>query len=87
MARGEDLRISRFVGHRAQLFFEEAWGQRLDVPDADLGTGMTAEEVTELSARIDLDGLRAYGAQLEGRTRSIVEDLHPKDLDAVNDPA
>jgi hypothetical protein len=61
--------------------------ERLNVPDADLGTGMTAEEVAELSARMDLDGLRAYWAQLEQRTRSIVRDLHPEDLDAVNDPA
>ena len=87
MARGEDIGIGRFVGHRPQLFFEEAWGERLNMPEADLGTGMTAEEVTELSARIDLDGLRAYWAQLERRTRSIVGDLRPKDLDAVNDPA
>jgi hypothetical protein len=87
MARGEDLGVSRFVGHRPQLFFEEAWGERLNVPDADLGTGMTAEEVAQLSARIDLDGLRAYWAGLEHRTRAIVSGLHPEDLDAVNDPA
>ena len=86
IARGEDLGVSRFVGHRPQLFFEEEWGQRLNVPDADLGTGMSAEEVAELSARIDLDELRAYWAQLEPRTRSIVRDLHSDDLDAVNDP-
>lgn len=85
IARGEDLGVSRFVGHRPQLFFEEGWGQRLNVPDADLGTGMTAEEVAGLSARIDLDGLRAYWALLERRTRSIVGDLLPEDLDAVND--
>ena len=86
IARGEDLGVSRFVGHRPQLFFEEEWGQRLNVPDADLGTGMTAGEAAELSAKIDLDGLRAYWARLERRTRSIVGDLHPEDLDAVNDP-
>jgi hypothetical protein len=48
---------------------------------------MTPAEVAELSARIDLDGLRADWAALERRTCSIVSDLHPEDLDAVNDPA
>ncbi len=26
IARGEDIGVSRFVGHRPQLFFEEGWG-------------------------------------------------------------
>ncbi len=39
-----------------------------------------------LSARIDLEGLRAYWGLLEQRTRSIVRDLGPEDLDAVNAP-
>ena len=86
-ARGEDAGISRFVAHRPQLFFEEAWGQRLNVPEPDLGTGMTAAEVADLSARVDLAALRTYWDALEQRTRAIVESLRPEDLDIVNDPA
>jgi hypothetical protein len=86
-ARGEDIGVSRFVAHRPQLFFEEAWGQRLNVPEPDLGTGMTAAEVADLSARVDLAALRTYWDALEQRTRAIVERLRPEDLDAVNTPA
>ena len=85
MARAEDLGVSRFVGHRAQLFFEGEWGKRLNVPEADVGTGMTAAEVAELSKRIDLGCLCAYWAQVARHTRSIVETLRPEDLDFVND--
>jgi hypothetical protein len=85
-ARGEDIGVSRFVAHRPQLFFEEAWGQRLNVPESDLGTGMTAAEVADLSARVDLTALRTYWDALERRTRAIVESLCPEDLDVVNTP-
>src|SRR5262245_32153976 len=86
-ARGEDIGVSRFVAQRPQLFFEEAWGQRLNVPEPDLGTGMTAAEVADVSARVDLAALRAYWEALERRTRAIVEGLRPEDLDVVNAPA
>lgn len=86
MCRGEDIAISRFVAHRAQLFFEEGWGERLNVSDPDLGVGMTAAEVADLSSKIDLDALRAYWTALERRTGGIIDQLSPKDLDEVNDP-
>jgi hypothetical protein len=87
MARTEDLGLSRFIGHREQLFFEGGWGERLNVPETDIGTGMTAAEVTELSARVDLGGLRAYWAEVARRTCSIIGGVRPEDLDAVNEPA
>ena len=87
IARAEDIGVSRFIAHRPQLFFEEAWGQRLNVPEPDLGTGMTAAEVADLSARVDLAALRTYWDALEQRTLAIVESLRPEDLDVVNAPA
>ena len=87
MARAEDIALSRFVAHRPQLFFEEAWAERLNVPFPDFGVGMTADEVADLSARIDLKALRAYWAAVEHCTESIVEELHPRDLDEDNSPA
>jgi len=87
IARTEDLGVSRFISHREQLFFEGQWGERLNVPETDIGTGMTATEVAELSARIDVGGLRAYLAEVVRRTHSIVGGLRPEDLDEVNDPA
>ena len=87
MARTEDIGMNRFVGHRPQLFFEEAWAERLNVPFPDFGVGMTADEVTDLSSRINLDALRAYWAAVDQRTQSIIEGLRPQDLDEDNSPA
>ena len=87
IARAEDIGVNRFIAHRPQLFFEEGWGKRLNVPEPDLGTGMTAAEVADLSARVDLAALRTYWDALEQRTRAIVERLRPQDLDVMNDPA
>ena len=53
MARTENIAVNRFVGRRPQLFFEEAWAERLKVPYPDFGVGMTADEVADLSARIN----------------------------------
>ena len=87
MARTEDIAVNRFVGHCPQLFFEESWAERLNVPYPDFGIGMTADEVADLSARISLDALRAYWAAVGQRTQSIVEKLRPQDLDEENSPA
>lgn len=87
MARAEDVGVSRFVGRRPQLFFEEGWGPRLGAPEPDIGTGMTAAEVADLSARIDLAALRAYWETLERRTRALVNTLRPEDLDVAHDEA
>jgi hypothetical protein len=48
---------------------------------------MTADEVADLSARIDLEALRDYWAAVGHRTLSVVERLRPQDLDADNSPA
>lgn len=85
VARGEDIAVNRFVAHRSQLFFEEAWAERLNVPRFDFGVGMTGDEVGELSARVNLPALIAYWIAVEKRTRSIVEKLSPENLDEVND--
>lgn len=87
IARGEDIALSRFVARRPQLFFEERWAERLRVPETDLGVGMTPEEVTDLSARINFAALRDYWDALGRRTRSIVAGLDPEALDEDNDPA
>jgi hypothetical protein len=50
------------------------------------GASPTASEVADLSGRVDLDALRAYWGAIEERSRVIVAQLRPPDLDVVNDP-
>jgi hypothetical protein len=43
-----------------QLLTRDGWEAKLGIARRDIGTGMTDEEVAELSARIDLGALRGY---------------------------
>ena len=69
MARVEDIGINRFVTDGEQVFDGGDWSARLGVSRRDLGTGMTPDEVLELSARIDVPALHAYWDAVEERTR------------------
>ena len=85
MARAEDIALNRFVAQRPQIFFEEGWAKQLNVPCTDFGVGMTSLEVSELSARVNLEALKVYWSTVEQRTRSVVAKLSPENLDEVND--
>lgn len=60
---------------------------RLHVPLRECGTGMTDDEVTDRSARVDLAALRAYWTAAGEGTLAVVHTLHPEGLDEVLDPA
>jgi hypothetical protein len=85
MARVEDVGINRFVSDGQQVFDSGDWGQRLGVIRRDFGTGMTPDEVLDLSARIDVPALHAYWDSVEERTVAVVSGLHPEDLDTILD--
>ncbi|MFN8557984.1 MAG: DinB family protein [Dehalococcoidia bacterium] len=87
MARIEDVAVSRFVAGRPQLFDAGGWSARLGAPRRDVGTSMTAEEVDELSAKVDLMALRAYWGAVGERTHDLVQRLSAADLDEVNQAA
>jgi hypothetical protein len=87
MARAEDFGVQRLVGHRPQIFDQEGWTARLRVPLRHCGTSMTDDEVTDLSARIDLAALQDYWAAVGRGTLAVVHTLHPEVLDEVIDPA
>ncbi len=86
MARAEDTAVNRLVARRPPLISESEWPARLGVTRRDVGTAMTDDEVTDLSARIDLDGLRAYWRAVGERTLDVVQALRPEQLDEVNEP-
>ena len=87
LARCEDVGVNRLVVDRPQLLDEEGWLARLGVPRRDIGTGMTGDEVDDLSARVDLAALRAYWDSLHRRTQVVVRGLRAIALAGVVDPA
>jgi hypothetical protein len=83
IARGEDWAVRTMLQGQEQLLTRDGWDARLGVGRRDFGAGMTADEVAELSARIDLEALRAYYHAVVGETRRFAETL---DFDALDQP-
>lgn len=82
IARGEDGAMSLLVCDGPQVF-DDGWSERLCVPRRDVGTGMTAAEVAEVSAAVDLSALRSYARAVGQHTRRLVAAIGPADLDEV----
>jgi hypothetical protein len=82
MARTEDVAVNLVVAARPQVF-DDAWARRLRIPRADMGTGMTADEVAELSERADVAAVRAYRSAVGVRTREVVRTLRPEAWDEI----
>jgi DinB family protein len=74
VARVEDAFVSGLVMRRTQLLDEGRWDERLKAGGRGFGTGMSKDEVAELSDRIDLTALRAYRDEVGRRTRTMVRE-------------
>jgi hypothetical protein len=81
MARTEDVAVSTLVAGRPQVLEGEGWAERLKLDRRDVGTGMRDIEVSDFSARIQIDELMAYRDAVGRRTREIVAGLRPEELD------
>jgi hypothetical protein len=80
--RVEDVCINRFVTDRPQVL-DDGWLERMAVPRRDVGTGMNDAQVDDLSARIDLDGLRGYCRAVTRATLDAVPALRGLDLAVI----
>ena len=82
MARTEDVAVNLVVANGAQVL-DDDWMTRMNVPWRIIGTGMTDEEVGELTTRADVAAVRAYRAAVGLRTRDVVRKLRPEVWDEV----
>jgi hypothetical protein len=76
MARVEDVSVNLVVADGRQVL-DEDWLRRLAVPWRHIGTGMTDDEVSELTRRADVGAVRAYRDAVGRRTREVVGALAP----------
>jgi hypothetical protein len=77
MARTEDVAVNLVVAGRPQLL-DDDWLHRLNVPWRTIGTGMTDDEVSGLTAHADVAAVRAYRSAVGLRTREVVTALRPE---------
>jgi hypothetical protein len=80
MARTEDAAVNPVVAGREQVLDDE-WMRR--VPWRIIGTGMTDDEVTEMTARADIAAVRAYRSAVGLRTREVVGTLRLEAWDEI----
>ncbi|MBX2999988.1 MAG: DinB family protein [Caldilineaceae bacterium] len=84
MARVEDAGVNRLVAERLQVLDEGKWNRRMGLSIRHHGTGMTPQEMAELSDTVDLPSLREYYEAVRARTVEVVQSLQPEQLDLVN---
>jgi hypothetical protein len=80
MARTEDAAVNLVVAADQQVL-DEPWARRMNVARRDIGTGMTEDEVAELTAHVDVAAVQAYRAEVGARTRDVVRQLRPQAWD------
>lgn len=82
MARVEDVAVNLVIVDGQQIL-DDDWVRRLNAPWRHIGTGMTDDEVAELTERIDVAAVREYRAAVLRRTRDVVRRLPPEAWDEV----
>lgn len=76
MARVEDVAVNLVVTAGRQVL-DDGWSSRLGVRRADVGHGMTEDEVAEFTVRADVAAVRAYRDAVGLRTRDVAAALGP----------
>jgi hypothetical protein len=86
IARIEDVAMNLLVAGSAQIINQENWLERMNSPVRDTGNAMDENGIADLSAKIDVQALRAYRLAVGRRTRAIVGQLDPGALSSKVDP-
>lgn len=83
IGRVEDVAINRMVTDGVQVLNNDDWPARMNIDRFDVGTGMSEEQVAELSAIANLDAIKLYWDAVGARTRTVIEQLQPDVLDEL----
>jgi hypothetical protein len=82
MARVEDVAVNLVITDGEQVL-DDAWCRHMNVTRRDMGSGMTDDEVGELTALADIAAVRSYRSSVGLRTREIARSLHALAWDEI----
>ena len=85
IARAEDIGINRLASDGTQVFDEDDWPNRLNVPFRHFGIGMSSNEVAKLSHTINIPALREYHQLVAQCTARVLENYPVVHFDQVVD--
>jgi len=83
LTRVEDSTLNRFVADQPQVWDDEHWMDRLNLPWRHTGNSMTLDEVDDLNQRVNVQALHDYSNAVYKRTLTIVDQLTSESLDEV----
>jgi hypothetical protein len=86
VARAEDIALNRLASDGSQVFDDEGWANRLQVPFRHFGVEMTKAEVSALSEQVDLAAVGAYWDAVRKRTLQVVDGLDSSTLSSDVSP-
>jgi hypothetical protein len=87
IARCEDITMNLLVAGSLQVLNQEGWLERTKSPICHTGNEMNEAEIVDFSTAVDIKALRAYRVAVGRRTREIVNQLGPEDLERKVNPA
>ena len=77
VTRIEDMAMNVLLVGDQQVLHTDHWAEKLKVKYVHSGNEMTAYEIADLSATIDIQALMAYRMEVGRRTREVVSSLSP----------
>ncbi|WP_325048398.1 DinB family protein [Paenibacillus sp. CAA11] len=87
IARIEDITLNLLVAGTPQTLDIGGWNERMNIRFRHSGNEMTEEEISELTAGMDLEALMAYRVAVGLRTRQIIQNLQPGDFKRKVEPS
>ena len=72
IARIEDVTMNLLLAGTSQVLLDGNWLSQMKLETGDVGTGTDEARAAEVSAKIDIEALRAYRLAVGRRTREIV---------------
>jgi hypothetical protein len=87
IARIEDVTMNLLVAGELQIFHRGNWQERMKVSVRHSGNAMDMGGVADLSARMDIQALRAYRMTVGRKTREVVKGLQPEELKQAVQPS
>ena len=86
IARCEDITMNLLVAGSPQVLNQDAWLAKVRAPICHTGNLMSLAEITDFSSQVDIPALRAYRQAVGRRTREIVAQIQPEQLQHKVDP-
>jgi hypothetical protein len=81
IARCEDVTMNLLVAGSPQVITQNNWVERMKISLHHTGNEMDSDSIAKLDNQIDIKALRTYRAAVGSRTREIVEQLKPGELE------